>query len=177
MPKRIDLSATASESVRRLNPAIFGQSPENAQKRTQKRESPKAHINTGQAPKSRLNGGKTGFLAKSGCGIVRQKRMNKTETRAMQWLIFQGYEHIIAQPTRLFPLAGGGTYTPDFLAWNSSDSIILVIETKGGYRGAGWEQGYDRYKRAAAQYDGGPLRFVMLTWSAKRREWSGEFWR
>ncbi|MBO4620355.1 MAG: hypothetical protein J5654_09630 [Victivallales bacterium] len=103
--------------------------------------------------------------------------MNKTEARAMQWLIYQGYANIIPQPTRLFPLAGGGTYTPDFLAWNPSDGSILVVEVKGGYRGPGWEQGMERYKRAAAQYDGGPLKFTMLAWSAKRREWAVDFWR
>lgn len=165
---RIDLSATASDSVRRLNPAIFAgkqaKTRENAPERDFIREPPKT-------PAGADCGGNS--------GITRQKRMNKTEARAMEWLRFQGYSGIIAQPTRLFPLAGGGTYTPDFLAWEPLASCVWVVEVKSaGAHYHGWEQGYDRYKRAALQYSqpGSPWRFALLTWHAGRREWNFEAW-
>lgn len=165
---RIDLSATASDSVRRLNPAIFAGKP------------PKTHADGEKAPKRDFarNGAKTTSPRDCG-GITRQKRMNKTEARAMEWLIFKGYSGIIAQPTRLFPLAGGGTYTPDFLAWEPLTSCVWVIEVKSaGAHYHGWEQGYDRYKRAALQYSqpGSPWRYALLTWHAKQREWTFEAW-
>ena len=162
---RIDLSATASDSVRRLNPAIF------AGKQAQTRE------NELDRDFARDNA-KTPSLRECG-GITKQKKMNKTEARAMEWLRFQGYTGIIAQPTRLFPLAGGGTYTPDFLAWELMASCVWVVEVKtAGAHYHGWEQGYDRYKRAALQYSkpGSPWRFALLTWHARRREWTFEAW-
>ena len=164
---RIDLSATASDSVRRLNPAIFA----GKQAQTRENEPERDFTRDGaKTPSPRGCGGNS--------GITRQKRMNKTEARAMDWLRFQGYSDIIAQPTRLFPLAGGGTYTPDFLAWELMSFGVWVIEVKGGYRGAGWEQGYERYRRAALQYSpaGSPWRFALLTWHARRREWTFEAW-
>ena len=164
---RIDLSATASDSVRRLNPAIFA--GKQAQTHGNEPERDFAR-NTEKMPAEAFSRGNS--------GVTRQRKMNKTEARAMEWLRFQGYSGIIAQPTRLFPLAGGGSYTPDFLAWELMSFGILVIEVKGGYKGPGAEQGYDRYKRAALQYSpaGSPWRFALLTWHARRREWTFEAW-
>ena len=165
---RIDLAATASDSVRRLNPAIFTgkqpQTPENAPERDFAR-------NAAKTPAGADCGGNS--------GTTRQKKMNKTEARAMEWLRFQGYSGIIAQPTRLFPLAGSGSYTPDFLAWRSGEPGVWVVEVKSaGAHYHGWEQGYDRYKRAALQYSqpGSPWRYALLTWHARRREWTFEAW-
>lgn len=166
---RIDLSATASDSVRRLNPAIFGGG------------TPKTHADAKKTVKRVLarEAAKTpaGAICGGNSGITRQKRMNKTEARAMEWLRLQGFTDIIAQPTRLFPLAGGGSYTPDFLAWVPGEPGVLVVEVKGGYRGPGWEQGYERYRRAALQYSCHlPWSFALLTWHARRREWTFEAW-
>lgn len=165
---RIDLSATASDSVRRLNPAIFAgkqaQTRENEPERDFARNGAKTHADA---------------VSRGIAGVTRQKRMNKTEARAMEWLGFNGYSGIIAQPTRLFPLAGGGTYTPDFLAWEPLTSCVWVVEVKtAGAHYHGWEQGYDRYKRAALQYSqpGSPWRYALLTWHARRREWTFEEW-
>lgn len=174
MSRRIDLAATASEATRRRNPAIFGERPSNF---APERENSSARDFTRIEPKA-SNGAKSdGANAVSG-GATKQKAMNKTETMAAQWLRLNGFACLIAQPTRLFPLAGGGTYTPDFLAWEPMTSCVWVIEVKGGYRGPGAEQGYDRYKRAALQYSppGSPWRFALLTWHARRREWTWEAW-
>lgn len=171
---RIDLSATASASVRRLNPAIFaGKGPAGA---PDDRNAAKRDFARDGAENA--SGAKSGRIPAASGGETRQKRMNKTETRALEWLRFHGYTGIIAQPTRLFPLAGGGTYTPDFLAWEPMTSCVWVVEVKGGYRGPGAEQGYDRYKRAALQYSpaGSPWRFALLTWHAQQREWTFEAW-
>lgn len=175
MSRRIDIAATASEATRRRNPEIFAVSPS---KNAQTRENASARDFTHFAAKSSnfaKSGGETGV---PGAGATKQKSMNKTEARAAQWLRLNGFACFIAQPTRLFPLAGGGTYTPDFLAWEPMTSCVWVIEVKGGYRGPGCEQGYERYRRAALQYSppGSPWRFALLTWHARRREWTFEAW-
>lgn len=172
---RIDLAATASEATRRRNPSIFGERPSNfapARKNSLTRDFARIEPKTSNGAKF------DGANAVSGGGATKQKAMNKTEARAAQWLRLNGFACLIAQPTRLFPLAGGGTYTPDFLAWEPSGAGVWVIEVKGGYRGPGWDQGYDRYKRAALQYSppGSPWRFALLTWHARRREWTFEAW-
>jgi len=175
MSRRIDIAATASEATRRRNPSIFG---ERAPNFAPARENSPARDFARVEPKSSNFAKFDGANAVSGGGATKQKAMNKTEARAAQWLRLNGFACLIAQPTRLFPLAGGGTYTPDFLAWEPSGAGVWVIEVKGGYRGPGWDQGYDRYKRAALQYSppGSPWRFSLLTWHARRREWTWEAW-
>ncbi len=84
----------------------------------------------------------------------------KAEAAALAWLSGEGWQ-VIPQPCRLFPLAGGGSYTPDLLAWRNGFPGVLVVEVKGGYRGAGWEQGYERYKRAADAFDCHAWRFCL----------------
>ncbi len=96
-----------------------------------------------------------------GAGKRCQKRTEtKAEAAALAWLTSEGWQ-TITQPCRLFPLAGGGSYTPDIVAWRGGFPGVLVLEVKGGYRGAGWEQGYERYKRAAAAYDCHAWRFCL----------------
>lgn len=99
-------------------------------------------------------------------GQLRQKKMNRSEQKVQIILRQMGYE-TIPQVTRMFPLDGGGTYTPDFIAWKKGDPGLVVCEVKGGYRGPGWEQGMERYKRAASQYSSQknsetPFNFLMI---------------
>ena len=76
---------------------------------------------------------------------------------------------VLEQALRL-PLTGGGTYTPDLVVLRHGH-LPLCVEVKGGYRGAGWEQGYERYRRAA--YEWGPwVEFAL--WERRRGEWSME---
>lgn len=96
-----------------------------------------------------------------GAGKRAPKRVEtKAETAALAWLTSEGWQ-TIPQPCRLFPLEGGGSYTPDLVAWRRDFPGVLVVEVKGGYRGAGWEQGYERYKRAAASCDCPAWRFCL----------------
>ena len=62
--------------------------------------------------------------------------------------------HIIPQASRFFRLADGDSYTPDFVVIGNA-MPIEVWEVKGGYRGPGWEQGVERYKRTASQFSDG----------------------
>lgn len=83
------------------------------------------------------------------------KSATKAEETALERLKqeCEGMDALIcAQVRNLFPLAGGGTYIPDFVVLSPQGA--RVVEVKGGYRGPGWEQGRERYKRAAAQYSG-----------------------
>ena len=87
----------------------------------------------------------------------------------------------LVQPTNLLPLPGGGTYTPDFVAWDErpdAEKVLYIIEVKGGYRGAGWEQGYERYRRAAQFYNGraGIFKFLLMEWDTKDKAWTYQWW-
>ena len=55
-------------------------------------------------------------------------------------------------------------YIPDFIVFGPGPA--RVIEVKGGYRGPGAEQGYERYKRAALQYSGNGAFFFEL-WTVR----------
>jgi hypothetical protein len=139
----------ASATVQKRNPGLFGAiEPQNVQTRDVE-------------CKSRLD------------------KLNKTEAR---WLDEHGalrnglIQHVIVQPTRFFELRGGGSYTPDFLVFQTN-GFARVIEIKGGYRGPGWEHGIERFKRAAAQYHFYHLRFELWTWSRKDGQWDVERWK
>jgi hypothetical protein len=109
-------------------------------------------------------------------GRTRLDRCNKTELRFYrEWLERDFASVVIVQPPRLFELEGGGTYTPDFVEVRPCG--VVVWEVKGGYRGPGWEQGIERFKRAAAQYDGEYLSFALATWDSKEKRWRLEGWR
>jgi hypothetical protein len=109
---------------------------------------------------------------------TRINSLNKTERRFYETVIpevFKGQEYvIITQPTRLFELTGGGTYTPDFLVCTTD--TVHVCEVKGGYRGPGWDQGIERYKRAAAQFNVLCIQFAMYTWDTKAKRWHVSKW-
>ena len=99
--------------------------------------------------------------------------LNKTERRFYDSFLAtqDGIDFkAIIQPSRFFELEKSGTYTPDFLVFTPGKPVA-VIEIKGGYKGPGAEQGYERYYRAAQQYDGKFFEFLMYTWVAKERQW------
>lgn len=83
--------------------------------------------------------------------------------------------YIASQAKGFFTLAGSvDTYTPDFIVVH--DFLpIEVWEVKGGYRGPGWEQGYERYKRAAAQYSDGK-RFQFYLAEKTKNGWVRTKW-
>ncbi|MBR6374086.1 MAG: hypothetical protein IKS20_12980 [Victivallales bacterium] len=108
----------------------------------------------------------------------RVHRCNKTEQRFLQWLRLHEIQRgdvLLVQPPRLFELEGGGTYTPDFVVvkqWG-----LDVFEVKGGYQGPGWEQGIERYKRAAAQFAGANVHFTLANWNRKENTWETRQWK
>ena len=148
---REGLAAGGSADFRRLNPGLFGgvAAAENAVSEAVARGLP--------AP---------------GPAVRSVARLNVSETRVAALLAAQGMV-VVGQALRL-PLAGGGEYRPDLVAWSPGCASLLVVEVKGGYRGPGWEQGYDRYKRAALEWDGAPLVFVRFERDGSR--WRRIYW-
>lgn len=111
-------------------------------------------------------------------GKGRINTLNKTERRYYDSFLAEEINsgvNVIIQPTRFFELTGGGSYTPDFIIIR--DYGIEVVEIKGGYKGPGWEQGIERYKRAATQYDNQCTRFKMATWKRSERVWDVVVWK
>lgn len=161
---RINLNATASPFVRRLNPLIFAGNPprinatgENAAKRQTASESAK----TAKKPRFRR------FSDIPAC-----RELNKSETEVASMLSASGLR-VVGQALRL-PLTGGGIYNPDLLAWEPDADFLRVVEVKGGYRGPGADQGYERYKRAALEWHCAAMRFEM--WERVGREWRVTEW-
>ncbi len=147
------MSAMVSESVRRLNPGVFG-GPAQEQKT---KNSPVAQI----ARRTRADG------------------VNKSERdfmRVIEQMHAESEYVVLTQPPRLFELAGGGTYTPDYLVVTPGGAV--VYEVKGGYGGPGAEQGVERFKRAAAQWDSPVLVFVLAVRDKSAAGgWRLEAWR
>lgn len=104
-------------------------------------------------------------------------RCNKTERLFFDYYLEGTIDYfgatILVQAVRL-PLDGGGVYIPDFFqVWENG---AIAYEVKGGYRGAGWEQGYERFKRAALQYARDDFQFILATFDRKRNEWDIQKW-
>jgi hypothetical protein len=103
-----------------------------------------------------------------------ERRMTKTEARFYE-LLKSEYANeesvIIPQPTRFFRFDNGDTYTPDFIVL--CDTGMLVYEVKGGYKGAGYEQGYERFFRAKEKFESYDLRitFFIVTWNRDLHQW------
>lgn len=93
----------------------------------------------------------------------RTLKMTRAEQAVYEILGKGGYETVAQQVRNLFMLDGGGMYIPDFIAF-APGQPALAVEVKGGYRGPGAEQGYERYRRAALQYSGrGCFAFELWT--------------
>ena len=102
------------------------------------------------------------------------KAMNKTEQRCMATLRdYCGDDVVILPQCLVLPLEGGGTYRPDFMVMNPAGPRVRLIEVKGGYKGPGWEQGIERYRRARQQW-GQKFAFEMWTWDRKAKTWKVE---
>jgi len=48
-----------------------------------------------------------------------------------------------------------------------------VVEVKGGFRGPGWEQGIERFRRARTEW-GKVFTFVLYDWDSKAKVWKVE---
>lgn len=117
--------------------------------------------------------------------LLRADKLNKTEARFLQELRrsmagqrseipeLDGLEiwHYDIQPPRFFEFEDGDTYTPDFLLLAGGRGQV-VAEIKGGYRGPGWEQGWERFKRAAAVFGRDRGReFWLCEWRPRESRW------
>ena len=165
----------ASADFIRRNPGLFG-GGRPASDFASPSTTPAPAARGGDAPSSR--GGRGSRVAPvSGDTGRRWPSMNRTEARCLARLLESVPERcVFAQPCRFFALAGGGTYTPDFLVVRPGEPV-RAIEVKGGYRGPGWEQGVERYRRAALEWSDGILfQFEMHTWDRARREWRVDPW-
>jgi hypothetical protein len=58
--------------------------------------------------------------------------------------------------------ADGTRYRPDYTAVTNQGEL-WHIEVKGGYRGPGWEQGYERFRRARDVFQQPGVRLVLAT--------------
>ena len=117
------------------------------------------------------------IIEKTNCQQKRSLSMSKSE-ELVAAALHEKYNagEVIAQQVRnLFMLAGGVMYIPDFMVFRP-DGIINVIEVKGGYRGAGFEQGEERYKSAAVQYSKAPFFFSLWRVNTKERTITIEQW-
>ncbi len=166
------------EHIRRLNAGVLGE------------VSTSPIVQEGQKMKKRQGERKR---------VLRVEKLNKTETRFLQELrrSMMGMTSAIpeleeldiwcydVQPPRFFQFEDGDTYTPDFLLLVEGRGQV-VVEVKGGYRGAGWEQGWERFKRAAAVFgrEFGSERgreFWLCEWKPRENRWSvrvyGKNWK
>ena len=158
-----NLGDKVSDSFKRLNPQLFGTSTKET---------------VAMPVVQRMPSEKPSAKAKTVSNFARRlDAINKTERRYYDTFLADrdGVDcTVLVQPPRLFELEGGGTYTPDFLVINAKGCV--VVETKGGYRGPGFEQGLERWKRAAAQWADERLQFILATWYRKDGRWVVENW-
>lgn len=96
------------------------------------------------------------------------ERLNKTEVR---WLHEIGWrmEAMSIHPQVGLYFDDGDCYNADFMVF-MNDGGVRLIEVKGGYKGPGWEQGHERFKRAKATWP--HLRFELWTWDGKLKTWA-----
>lgn len=156
-PTLTDMTAKASSAFLRLNPQISAEPDKPAV----------------SGPPS----GKRPAARKAPTDATRLERCNKTEMRLYREILMRDTRFILIlpQPPRFFELTGGGTYTPDFLAL-TAEGPTYVYEVKGGYCGPGWEQGRERYRRAAFEWNGPAFQFVLAEWRAKEHTWDIKPW-
>ena len=105
-----------------------------------------------------------------------RRALNKTEEEwGRRLAVLSPSSRVFVQPTRFFALRGGGTYTPDFLEFRPDGLPVIAWEVKGGYRGPGWEQGYERYRRAALEFSGAKFAFKLA--EKRKGKWSVTEWK
>ena len=152
------------EHIRRLNAGVLGE------------VSPSPIVQQGQERKTQQSERKR---------VLRVEKLNKTEARFLQELrrSMAGKRSEIPdldgldiwcydiQPPRYFEFEDGDTYTPDFLLLAGGRGQV-VAEIKGGYRGPGWDQGWERFKRAAAAFGRDRGReFWLCEWRPRESRW------
>ena len=106
--------------------------------------------------------------------------LNKTELRFYETVIpevFKGQEYvIIVQPTRLFEMIGGGTYTPGLSGMHKRHRACM--RNQGQLRALGGVGTRHRKIQtwAAAQFNRLCIQFAMYTWDTKAKRWHVSKW-
>lgn len=120
----------------------------------------------------------TGRAETEEIGLYPKAGLNRTEKRYYDTYLRDRRESgealVMCQQVRI-PLEGGGGYIPDFVVWQ--DGGVEIIEVKGGYKGDGWEQGWDRYKRAAAYLERFGVKCKLAEWMPKEKNWIIKTWQ
>jgi hypothetical protein len=91
-------------------------------------------------------------------------KRTKAEGRALAEARRAYPDATILEQGTVFRFPDGGRYTCDLTIY-AGDCSPIHVEVKGGYRGPGWEQGVERYKRAKATWPN--LRFELWDMSTK----------
>jgi len=98
-------------------------------------------------------------------GRVSGQRKTKAETAFVEILRAWRHKGMIRQwldQAVTLRFADGTSYRPDYTAITPQGEL-WHIEVKGGYRGPGWEQGYERFRRARDVFQGPGVRLIMVT--------------
>jgi len=132
------------------------------------------HAKAPSAQNDRRLGKDTGPHADRPAEAVR--RLNKAESQALARARREHPDATIVCQGLTLPLSGGDVYRVDMLIMESMpedndgfpwNNCVRLVEVKGGYRGPGWEQGLERYKRARAEYPA--LRFELWDMAQEAR--------
>lgn len=103
-------------------------------------------------------------------GGTKESKLNKTELAALERIKTIWADQlslVVPHGIKLF-FPDRTSYTPDFVVYLHHARQAILIEVKGGYRGPGWEQGYERYKRARDLYHG---YYAFQFWTKTKKEW------
>lgn len=98
-------------------------------------------------------------------GKVSGRKRTKAETAFLAILRAWRHKGMIRQwldQSVALRFEDGTRYTPDYTCITHQGEIWHV-EVKGGYRGAGWEQGYERFRRARDVFQAPGVRLVLAT--------------
>ena len=100
------------------------------------------------------------------------RKLNATEARCKLALMVKYPTAIILSQALQLAFEDGTSYRPDFMVKfpHCEDEDPLLVEVKGGYKGPGWEQGTERYRRAKDVF-GKWFGFEMWTWKSKEKRW------
>lgn len=115
-----------------------------------------------------INGGKCENVAEA-------RKTHKTSKAEIEWVRHLERikpDAVILHQALTLPLTGGGRYTPDILLIDPEKPGFDIWEVKGGYHGPGWEQGIERYRRAAFEWSSALMRFHIA--SKKKGVWKVE---
>jgi len=148
-------AAAIPESIRRLNPAIFGDAGGCGV------ELPEVRTNDGAKPKRAKTALKPLFDG-----------MRKSELRWYREIgqpMLASGEAVAIHPQTVLYFDDGTKYKVDFMVVRPDGLPVLFVEVKAGYCGPGWEQGHERFRRARDLWR--HFDWEMHEWRGKEQIW------